>query len=230
MPNIFEMIKAMQNEGRQRASSQHNAGPGGPNTPPSPTKYLPSTQGSQENGEPFSKRLLLPVRHLNRDFFLCDLFDYAIKDDGASMGVPLFTLSTKPDLSIWQWKSPDGSRTVEVIPSVKGRATQFDKDVLIYVVSQMTEALNRGREDTTHRTVQFTVYDYLIRTNRCLGGKEYQRLEMAMERLRGTNIKTNIQTGGQRIKEGFGLIDSWRIVEKSSDDERMIAVEVKLSE
>jgi plasmid replication initiation protein len=67
--------------------------------------------------------------------------------------------------------------------------------VLIYVVSQITEALNRGREDTNYRTAQFTVYDYLITTNRALRDKEYQRLEMAMERLRETNITTNIQSG-----------------------------------
>ena len=89
---------------------------------------------------------LLPALHTNRDFFLADLLDYAMKDDGVSMEAPIFTLSTKPDLSIWHWKSKDGARSMEVYPSVKGRATQFDKDVLIYVVSQMTEALNRKRE------------------------------------------------------------------------------------
>jgi hypothetical protein len=110
----------MQNEDSQRTQLQQPAEPGRPNTPPSPTKYLPQTRDRLKNGEPFSKSGLLPVRHLNRGFFLCDLFDYAIKDAGASMEVPLFTLSTKPDLSIWQWKSQDGSRTVEVIPSVGG--------------------------------------------------------------------------------------------------------------
>lgn len=45
---------------------------------------------------------LVKVRHPNRDFFLADMFDYALKDDGASMEAPIFTLSTKPDLSIWE--------------------------------------------------------------------------------------------------------------------------------
>ena len=31
---------------------------------------------------------LLPVRHTDRDFFLCDMFDYALKDDGVSMEAP----------------------------------------------------------------------------------------------------------------------------------------------
>lgn len=172
---------------------------------------------------------LLPNRHANRDFFLADLFDYAMKDDGASMEAPIFTLSTKPDLSTWNWESKDGDRKIEVFPSVKGRATQFDKDVLIFVVSQMTEALNRKREDAQNRTVRFVVYDYLVSTNKPTGGIEYKRLELALDRLRGTSIKTDIRTGGERVREGFGIIDSWTVIEKSKDDERMIAVEITLS-
>lgn len=174
-------------------------------------------------------RGLSPVLHPNRDFFLCDLFDYALKDDGVSMEAPIFTLATKPDLSVWNWESKDGARSVTVTPSVLGRATQFDKDLLIYVVSQMTEAINRGRPDADQRTVRFRVYDYLVSTNKPTGGKEYGRLEQALERLRGTSIKTNIQTGGQRVKEGFGIVDSWVIIERAPDDDRMIAVEVSLS-
>ena len=172
---------------------------------------------------------LLPSHHTGRDFFLCDLFDYAMKDDGVSMEAPIFTLATKPDLSIWRWASKDGSRELTVTPSVLGRATQHDKDILIYVVSQMTEALNRERPDAKNRTVRFTVYDYLVSTNKPTGGKEYQRIELALERLKGTNIKTNIHTGGQPVKKGFGLINEWTIIEKSPVDERMIAVEVELS-
>ncbi len=172
---------------------------------------------------------LMPVHHPNRDFFLCDMFDYAIKDDGVSMEAPIFSLATKPDKVIWRWESKDGNRAVTVTPSVLGRATQFDKDLLIYVVSQMTEALNRDRLDAQSRTVRFRVYDYLVSTNKPTGGKEYTRLQEALERLRGTSIKTNIMTGGQRVKEGFGIIDSWTIIEKSPDDESMIAVEVGLS-
>jgi len=178
---------------------------------------------------PKGSRGLMPVHHPNRDFFLCDLFDYALKDDGVSMEAPIFSLATKPDKSIWHWESKDGDRAITVTPSVLGRATQFDKDLLIYVVSQMTEALNRDRPDAQSRTVRFRVYDYLVSTNKPTGGKEYQRLQDALERLRGTSIKTNIKTGGQRVKEGFGIVDSWTIIEKAPNDESMIAVEVSLS-
>jgi plasmid replication initiation protein len=73
------------------------------------------------------------------------------------------------------------------------------------------------------------VHDYLVSTNKPTGGIEYKRLELALDRLRGTSIKTDIRTGGERVREGFGIIDSWTVIEKSKDDERMIAVEITLS-
>lgn len=193
---------------------------------------VPAVPGSfnQPNKSKRERSKLLPVRHIDRDFFLCDMFDYAMKDDGVSMEAPIFTLATKPDLSEWQWESKDGSRSLTVTPSIKGRATQFDKDVLIYVISQMTEGLNRDRADTKNRTVRFTVHDYLVTTNKAINGRSYERLSDTLERLRGTSMKTNIKTGGQRSREIFGIIDRAKIVEKSPDDERMIAVEVTLSE
>lgn len=193
-------------------------------------KHLSRQVSGQEEGGASNNNGLVKVRHPNRDFFLADLFDYALKDDGASMEAPIFTLSTKPDLSIWNWTSKDGNKSVKVTPSVLGRATQHDKDVLIYVVSQMTEALNRGRDDAKNRIVRFTVYDFLVATNRGVGGDDYRRLQETFDRLRGTSIKTDIRTGGQRVTDNFGILDRVRIVEKSPDDERMIAVEVTLSE
>lgn len=194
------------------------------------TVERPNTNQQVDAKPDVEKAGLIRVRHPNRDFFLADMFDYALKDDGASMEAPIFTLSTKPDLSVWRWSSKDGNRSVNVTPSVLGRATQHDKDVLIYVVSQLTEALNRGREDAKNRVVRFTVYDFLVTTNRGVGGDDYRRLQEGFERLAGTRIKTDIKTGGQRVKENFGIIDRYKIVERSLDDERMIAVEITLSE
>jgi hypothetical protein len=189
-----------------------------------------TTLAKVEGEAPQAEKGLIRQRHPNRDFFLADLFDYAMKDDAASMEAPIFTLATKPDLSIWTWTSKDGNKSIKVAPSVLGRATQHDKDVLIYVVSQLTEALNRGRDDAKNRTVRFTVHDFLVTTNRQTSGQGYKLLQEAFERLRGTSITTDIKTGGQRVKEGFGIIDRWKIIDKSPTDERMVAVDVTLSE
>lgn len=83
------------------------------------------------------------------------------------------------------------------MPSVLGRATQHDKDVLIYVVSQLTEGLNLGREDARNRTVRFTVRDFLVTTNRQTSGEGYKLLREAFERLAGTRITTGHTNWGR---------------------------------
>ena len=229
-PSPAERIEQARQLARQRESKQPAFDFGNSNQRPAASQDAPVAAPEISEAAKRERSKLLPVRHTDRDFFLCDMFDYAMKDDGVSMEAPIFTLATKADLSVWRWESKDGNRAVTVTPSVQGRATQFDKDVLIYVVSQMTEALNRERLDAKNRVVRFTVYDYLVSTNKPTGGKEYQRIESTFQRLRGTTIETNIKTGGRRVKEGFGLIERWKIVERSPDDERMVAVEVTLSE
>ena len=177
-----------------------------------------------------SKEYFVQEPHAYGEFFIADLIDYAYKSDSATMEAPIFSLSTTPDLTPWRWESKDGRRRVDVIPSVLGRATIHDKAVLIYVISQMTEALNRGRLDAIHRAVRFSTYDYLKATNKKTSGKDYIAFELALRRLSGTRIFTNIETGGKRIKTDFGFIDSFEIVEKSAIEEKMMAVRVVLSE
>ena len=170
---------------------------------------------------------LLPDRHPNQDFFVCDILDAAPKDDMGSMEHPMFSLSTKPDHRIRHYEHK--GNTLTIAPGAYGLATIWDKDILIYCISQMVEAMNRGREDVS-RTVWVTAYDLLAATNRTTSGVGYRRLKAALERLQGTQITTNIMTNGQRVTRGFGLIDSWEIVEKSPDDDRMVAIEITLSE
>jgi plasmid replication initiation protein len=171
---------------------------------------------------------LLPDRHPTRDFFTADILDWALKGDRHSMEHPMFSLSKKPDRRIRHYEHNGNSITIA--PGAYGLATIWDKDILIYLISQIVEGLNQGREDAKNRKVRFRVYDYLVSTNRPVGGEHYKRLEAGLDRLKGTSIKTNISTGGVRIKHGFGPIDDWKIIEKSPTNERMIAVEVTLSE
>jgi plasmid replication initiation protein len=170
---------------------------------------------------------LLPIRHPNRDFFVCDIFDALpyFKDDMASMEHPVFSLSTKPDMRTLHYEHNGNSITI--IPSGLGLATIHDKDVLLYCTSYLRAAIQEGHEP--NQTVRFIAHDLLISTNRTTNNLSYHRLENTLNRLRGTTINTNIKTGILVIEEGFGLIDAWRIV-KETPNGRMIAVEVKLSD
>jgi hypothetical protein len=95
---------------------------------------------------------------------------------------------------------------VTVTPSVKGRATIHDKDILIFCISQLMAAINAGRE--VSRTLHLTAHDLLTATRRDTSGDGYRRLRDAFERLAGTRITTNIATGGVEVTHGFGLIES----------------------
>ena len=116
---------------------------------------------------------------------------------------------------------------VEVTPSVKGRATIHDKDILIYCVSQLVAAMNAGR--AVSRTLVLKAHDLLVATNRDTGGDSYTRLREGFERLAGTRITTNLETGGVEATRGFGLIESWEILRRSKGG-RMVSVTVTLSD
>ena len=135
---------------------------------------------------------------------------------------PLFALRAG-DTQVRTYKR--NGMVVTVKPGPDGCATIYDKDLWIYCISQMVEAKNRGREIT--RTVRFTAYDFLSSTNRDVSGRAYLRMAEMFARLKGTTIETNIETAGKRERTGFGLIDTWRIVERDRDS-RMVSVEVAL--
>ena len=169
---------------------------------------------------------LLPVRHENRDFFVCDIFDALpyFKDDMASMEHPVFSLSTKPDMRVLHYEH--NGNTITIKPSYDGLPTIHDKDILLYCASYLRAAISKGHIPS--RTIRFTAYDFLVSTNKAVDGDSYERFKDALNRLRGTTINTNIKTGGLQIEEGFGLIDAWRAV-KEDKDGRVIAAEIELS-
>lgn len=166
-------------------------------------------------------------KHPQKDFFIADILEATPKDDRHSMEHPLFSLSKNPDKKVRIY-SHNGDN-IKIKPGSDGLATIWDKDILIYCCSQLVEAINRGREDVS-RKIRVTAYDLLVTTNRGVGGENYDRLAKALDRLAGTRITTDIKTNGVRIRESFGLINAWKIIEKSPDDGRMVFVEIELSE
>ena len=168
---------------------------------------------------------LLPDRMQQADFFVCDIFDAAPKSDMASMEHPVFSISTKPDVSERRYEN--GRAFVKITPSIKGLATVHDRDILIFCISQIIGALNEGRE--VGQTLRFRAFDLLTATNRGTDGRGYEQLRAAFERLAGTRIETNVTTGSVEVLDGFGLIDRYRIVRETRDG-RMQEVEVKLSD
>jgi len=169
---------------------------------------------------------LSPDRHPMNDFFVADILDWALKNDMHSMEHPMFSLSKKPDRRVRHYEHNNCSVTVK--PGADGLATIWDKDILIYAISQIVEGMNQGRDPG--RTIRLKAYDLLVTTNRHTGGRDYDLLAAAFNRLKGTVINTDIKTNGIRQRAGFGLIDNWRIIERSPANGRMVAVEITLNQ
>lgn len=144
------------------------------------------------------------------ELFLCEIANWPVKDDLASMEFPLFTLAKNKDVNVREFRR--GNRVVRIIPASVGAATVFDKDLLIYAGSQIVEARNRGLP--VSRTVQINAIDFLLGTERGDGGGSFERIISMLRRLRGTTIETNIPTGADKITQtdGFAMIENYRVL------------------
>jgi len=168
---------------------------------------------------------LSPIKYIQKDFFIADLFDTVrFKDDIASMEHPLFALKSGDKRTrIYEHENT----RIEIAPNAEyGMATIHDKDIWIYCISKLMQAINDGKE--VSRTIYFTVYDYLVTTNRDIGGRQYNLTKDSLNRLKGTSITVERFLDNRTIADGFGLIESWRIVHEK--DGRMIRVSVTLPE
>ena len=168
---------------------------------------------------------LLPNRHPQQDLFVLDIADVVPKDDTASMEHPLFSLATKPDMRVLTYGNGDSELRIE--PSGRGLPTIFDKDILIFCISQLMHRKNRGEK--IGKRVRFNAHELMVATNRRTDGSSYPRLEQALVRLSGTRFITNIKTGGKVETRIFGLIEEGGFVRKE-DSFRVDYCEVVLSD
>lgn len=158
---------------------------------------------------------LLPVRHPQKDFFILDIADAVPKDDTASMEHPLFSLATKPDMRHLSYGNSKDNTFLEIIPSAAGLPTIFDKDILIFCISQLMHLKNQGQP--IGKRLRFSARELSIATNRPIGGNHYKRLEQAFIRLRGATFKTNIKSGAHIETRIFGMIDEGGFVMRAKD-------------
>lgn len=144
-----------------------------------------------------------PERYPSETYFIANVLDASPKSDIASLEHPIFALAKQPDTEVRRYERK--GVFVRITPSVDGMATIWDKDVLIYCVSQVREAMNRGSE--VGPTIQFHPHDLFRHTNKPINGNSYHWLRQALSRLRGMTIETNVRTGGLETFDTFGLVD-----------------------
>lgn len=145
------------------------------------------------------------------------------KCDVTSLEFPLFAFKPSQAKEDRQFKYQDIFITLKSNSS--GLATMSDKDLWIYAITKLIELHNEGKKIA--RTIHFVAYDYLKVIKGNTSGRAYKEFLQSLERLAGTRVLTNIETGGIREKRNFGLIESYKIIEEA-DKEVMAAVEITL--
>jgi len=165
-----------------------------------------------------------------RDLFVMDsplLTD--VRGDRTLMAFPFFALSKG------KWTKPlayeNGSVSIEIVPTAKGAATIYDKEVVLYIASLMIARLEAGEE--VGQEFHFTAHDLFCVTGNNPSARSYSRLSQALERLQGTQIKTNIEAGGEGEEGYFSWLSEAKLFytrnkEAGGETRRLKAIRVRL--
>mgnify|MGYP000058838830 CR=1 FL=1 len=142
------------------------------------------------------------------DLFLPQLTTLPLRDQRETMERPFFSLSKRKRLKPIDYVSPDRKITVHVTANSEyGLATIYDLDILIYCASVLIEHKRRGTNDIP-QTLHVVPYDMLRTLKREVGGRAYDLLGNALDRLQSTTVKTNIRSGDS-VETTFSWIDSY---------------------
>ena len=170
----------------------------------------------------------LTPRRYRPGLFSLDISSLGIKDTQQQLEHPLFSLSKKPDLGIRKQHLTSGV-TIEIVPSALGRPTIWDKDLLIFAISDLRSRMERG--EAISPRIRFHTADVIEFCQRIKGGSAYARLNRALMRLAGALIKTNVRTGGIEATDYFHIIDKATIKRQyDKPDGRLIYCEFTLSD
>ena len=156
----------------------------------------------------------------------------SLRDDIDIMSLPFFSIEKTPRREPIEFERVVGDRRqyIRVSPGEFGLATIWDNDIILYLRTQIIEALNRDRE--VSKRISFHVHDCLVATGRGTGGREYDLFKEALIRLKTTTVLTNISTTDELSDEGFGWLETFKIKRRrtSSGVDVMASCEVVISD
>ena len=117
----------------------------------------------------------------------------------------------------------------EITPSATGLPTMRDKDIWLYCVSWLANAMFDERHEDLSRNLRFTAREFLDFSKRGNGGAQYDGLVHALDRLAGSKIITNIPPPAE-IKESGDSFKFIRYEAERDRDGRIDAVNIELPE
>lgn len=137
------------------------------------------------------------------DLFVAIIGDVPFRDDREMMSAPMVSLSKKAPAKL-EWVGPSGQHVEITATDHRSIATIYDFDIIIWAISQMNAAVDRGASPSS--TITFRPYDMLKAIRRGRSGRDYERLKEAINRLRVTRIRTTIRRQNKERLEDFNLL------------------------
>lgn len=156
-------------------------------------------------------------------FFVPTIYDAPLKDDVNLMDVAPFSLGKKANKGIIKYELKDSLITIEG-GAETGLATVFDYDIFLNMVSYLAEAVQTYRRDEAKglrptlppKTYRPNASHILKFCRRSDGGKSYEDLEAALDRLANTTIKVVNLTGGKRRQvDSRPMIGGYSVVSRT---------------
>ncbi len=107
-------------------------------------------------------------------------------------------------------------------------ATIYDKEIVLYIASLMAAKIEAGM--ATPQDFTFTAHDLFSVTGANHSARSHSRLADALERLQGTQIRTNIEAGGEGEEGFFSWLSDARLqyAPTANGEKRLKSVKVRL--
>jgi plasmid replication initiation protein len=180
-----------------------------------------------------------PVDDDQLSFFVPPTYDAPLKDDHNLMDIAPFSLSKNPQKAgIIRHQLPDCVITIEG-GAVTGLITCFDYDIFLHMVTTLTAAMNDYRKAEKRglhpslppRCYRPSTSDILKFIRRGKGGRQYEQMESALDRLQATRIKiTNLNHASKRrAAESFPLIGRFKVISRTKNG-KIDTLEIEIPE
>lgn len=168
------------------------------------------------------------------DFLVPSFGDIGPRDSRGLMDVALFRVSKSARRAGAMIRYNLSNGCVEVKGGPDGMASVWDYDIVLMLVSHLTEAMNRyrdGKGTKPSRVFRPRIADILKFCHRSNGSRQFAEIEAALDRLQGTIIKSVRETSCSdgrvlRTVESEGLISSYAVVSRT-DTGRVACVEIE---
>jgi plasmid replication initiation protein len=156
-------------------------------------------------------------------FFVPTIYDAPLKDDVNLMDVAPFSLGKKANKGIIKYELKDCLITIEG-GAETGLATVFDYDIFLNMVSYLAEEVQQFRNKDAKglrpslppKTYRPNASHILKFCRRSDGGKSYEDLEAALDRLANTTIKVvNLSGGKRRQVDSRPMIGGYSVVSRT---------------